>query len=146
MPRVEVPNMGGWIKPALSPATYQARIKHAEPKTSRKGTNGVFMVFEVVDGPEQTWVDSQGNDHSEDAAGREFILTFWLPHSGMSKRGQEMMGERIEQLATAADVSIQDEGFDTEDLIGKEIMISIGNEKNDQTGEVREEFKSARPV
>jgi hypothetical protein len=142
MPRVEVPKLGDYVKPALNPGTYRVEVKHAEPKTSRKGTKGIFSAFEVLEGPEQVKPDGE----TEDCEGREFVLSFWFPHSGMTQRGQQMMGERIEQFVNACGADIEDEGFDTDDLVGAQLWISLDNETNEQTNEVRESFKRARPA
>lgn len=106
------------------PGKYQMRYESYEQATAKDGRTFFKVKASIVEGP--AVMDDSGNPI--DYAGREFTLMVWPPDE--NDRYPESSKSKFRNFLEESGIPWDDEGFDPEDFIGAEAIVTLAPQKN----------------
>lgn len=116
---------------------YLFICNQVETKTAKDGRSFLKVSGQFETGPVAR--DRQGNDI--DYTGRPFSFTMFLPP--YDEQYRESNERRFKAFLTSGNIPWDDDGFDTDDLIGARFGLALGQQKNSDYKEVKKFFVPA---
>lgn len=103
----------------LEPGVYMGRIKEidTEFKSANKGTPGINVKLEVVEGTEQ--------ESGQDPGGKLTDYTMWIPKRDDSEQALEFKNGTIKNFCIVTGLPEGATGFDPDDLTGTEVGFRV---------------------
>lgn len=134
--RANIAGLPDAVEDNLVKGLYEAEVTKVEHTVSdRTGTEGTTLTFKILDGP-----DTEQGDPSQ---GRTLVHTMWWPHSGM-KDGGKFSRVQLKKACEAANVALDETGFDEEDFEGAVVNIRVKLEEYE--GEFRPRVATIQPA